>query len=284
MAETVRTLLGEKTLAVSLACLPTLIRYSVDPVRLVIHEDGTLTPVGREALQAAVPGAVFITREEADARVLPLLDAYPRCRQARASSPLFLKVIDIGLLEPDELAYCDSDVLFLRPYEGLFGGLADPRFRVCFMTDVKHAYAVRPWYLKPLGRLRLAGYVNTGLVRASRGVVDLDLIEWVLGQLADRPVWSRRWYWGEQTCWAALAARGECGLWDRRRLVLASPDMEAYSPDTVAIHFVSTYRRHLAAFVDRGVAEAAGVTVGLDRAAYVGPIGQFCSDLRAKLR
>ena len=33
-AEAVHTLLGEKTLATSLACLPTVARYSADPVRL----------------------------------------------------------------------------------------------------------------------------------------------------------------------------------------------------------------------------------------------------------
>src|SRR5262245_4799938 len=281
---TVRTLLGEKTLAVSLACLPTLVRYSVDPVRLVIHEDGTLSPAGRGALRDALPGAEFVTREEADARVDPLLAKHPRCREARAGSPLFLKLFDIALLETDELAYCDSDVLFLRPFTGVFGA-ADSRFRSCFMADVKHAYAVRPWYLWPLGRLRLAGRVNTGLVRAARGVFDLDLTEWVLGRLADRPVWSRRWYWAEQTCWAVLAGRAACGLWDRRRVILASPDMGEYSPDTVAVHFVSTYRHHLAAFADRGTPAAEGppVAVGLKGAGRAGPVGQFVSDLRARM-
>ena len=41
-------------------------------------------------------------------------------------------------------------------------------------------------------------------------------------------VWARRSYWNEQTCWAALAGRTGCGLWDRRQVVMASHDMSTY--------------------------------------------------------
>jgi len=152
------------------------------------------------------------------------------------------------------------------------------------MADVKHAYAVRPWYLRPLGCLRLAGQVNTGLIRATPGVFDLDFTEWMIGRLADRPVWSRRWYWAEQTCWAALAGRATTGLWDPRRVVLASADMGEFTAETVAVHFVSTYRHHLASFTDRevGAAGTEPATIGLTAASRVGPVGQFFSDWRAR--
>lgn len=281
---TVRTLLGEKTLGVSLACLPTLVAHSADPVRLVIHEDGTLSESGRDALRRALPGAEFVGRAEADAAVLPQLARHPLCLAARSGSPLFLKVFDIALLEPGELRYADSDVLFLRPYAGLFGGAA-PAFPALFMADVKEAYAVRPWHLWPVGRVRLASRVNTGLLRTRPGFLDLDLVEWLLGRLGGHPVWERRWYWAEQTCWAALAGRAGCGLWDSRRLVIATADMAGYTPDAVAVHFVSTYRNHLAEYTTRALPPTdPPVAVGAHRAGRGGLIGQFVSDVRARLR
>ena len=49
-AQSVHTLVGDATLNVSLTCLPTLVQYSSDPIRLVIHEDGSLSESSREAL------------------------------------------------------------------------------------------------------------------------------------------------------------------------------------------------------------------------------------------
>jgi len=283
MPRTVRTLLGEKTLGVSLTCLPTLMRYSVDPVKLVIHEDGTLTPAGREALLEALPGAEILPRAVADEQVEAKLARHPLCRAARSGNVFFLKLFDVAMLEPGDLTYCDSDILFLRPFTGLFGA-PDPRFQTCFMTDRKQAFAIRPWNLWPLGKLRLPGYVCAGLMRADQGVCDVDFVEWVLGRYGKNPVWDKRWYWAEQTCWAALAGRARCGRWDCQRVIMASPDLRDYSADTVAIHFVSTYRHHLAAYVGRGDPPSdPPVAIGQSRAGRVGPVGQFVSDFRARI-
>src|SRR5262249_40241428 len=149
------------------------------------------------------------------------LAAFPRCRAARAANLMFLKMFDVTLLEDGEMAYCDSDILFLRPFSGLFG-LPDPRFRALFMTDSENAYAVRPWHLWAFGRVRLAGTANAGLMRIAHGVLDLEFVEWLIGRLGACSVWQRRACWGEQTCWAALAARTRCGLWDARSVLMAS--------------------------------------------------------------
>ena len=280
----VHTLMGESTLGVSLTCLPTLIRYSSDPVRLVIHEDGNLTEPSRDALRMTLPEVEFISRKRADEEVGARLKNYPRCRSARAVNMMFLKMFDVSLLEHNELLYCDSDILFLRPFAGLFGP-PDPRFPALFMTDAKESYAVRPWHLWPVGRVPMAGRVNAGLMRITPEVLDLDFVEWLLGQLGGHSVWARRWYWNEQTCWAALAYRSGCGLWDRRQVVMATPDMAIYTSDAVAIHFVSTYRRHMTDYTTRGLPMTdLPVVVGSRPACRVGPFGQFVSDVRARLR
>lgn len=280
----VHTLMGESTLDVSLTCLPTLIQYSSDPIRLVVHEDGSLTEPSRDALRVALPRVEFISRKRADDEVGDRLKGYPRCQAARAVNIMFLKMFDVTLMELDELSYCDSDILFLRPFTGLFGP-PNPRFPALFMTDAKEAYAVRPWHLWPVGRIRLAGRVNAGLMRIMPGVLDLDFVEWLLGQMGGHSVWTRRWYWNEQTCWAALAGRTGCGLWDRRHVVMATPDMAVYSCDAVAIHFVSTYRSHLSDYTARGLPLTdPPVIVGSRPARCIGPLDQFVSDVQARLR
>jgi hypothetical protein len=279
----VRTLVGDSTLAASLTCLPTLVRFSADPVRVVVHDDGTLTAASRATLRAAVLGIEIVDRARADEEVGDRLARHPRCRVARSSNFMFLKMFDVALLEPGDLAYCDSDVLFLRPFDGLFGP-PDPRFPFLFMTDAKEAYAVRPWHLRPLGKLKLASRVNAGLMRVWAGALDLDFVEWLLGRMGSSAVWKRRWYWNEQTCWAALGGRSDCGLWDARQVVMATRDMASFTSDAVAVHFVSTYRFHLPEYAGRAWSPTAvPVRVASRPARRVGPIVQFIADSRGRL-
>jgi hypothetical protein len=278
----VHTLLGESTLNVSLTCLPTLIENSTDPIRLVVHEDGSLTEPSRDALRTAIPGVEFIGRPRADDEVADRLKGYARCQAARACNVLFLKVFDVSLLEHDEICYSDSDILFLRPFTGLFGPQC-ARFPAMFMTDTKEAYAIRPWQLRPFGRIRLASRVNTGLMRINPQTLDLDFVEWLLGQVGGHSVWARRSYWNEQTCWAALAGRTGCGLWDYRQVAMATPAVAVDAPDAVAIHFASTYRGFLSEFSGRKSRLAdPPVTVGCRAARCIGPLDQFLSDVRSR--
>ena len=280
----VRTLLGESTLDVSLTCLPTLIRYSSDPVRLVVHEDGSLTKTGRDALREALPGVEFIDREQADDEMTSRLRGYSRCLAARAANVFFLKLFDVALMERGELFYSDSDILYLRPFTGLFAAGSD-RYRAIFMTDAREAYSIRPWQLRPLGRIRLAGRVNTGLMRVKPGIVDLDFIEWLLKRVVRRSVWARRFYWNEQTCWAALAGRTACGLWDGRQVAMATRDMTGHARDAVAIHFCSIYRGYLKEYAVRARPHTGPpVEVESHAARWIGPVDQYLSDFRGRLR
>jgi hypothetical protein len=197
---------------------------------------------------------------------------------------MFLKIFDVALLASEELSYSDSDILYLRPFQGIFGP-SSARFPAMFMTDVKEAYAVRPWQLSPVGPIRLAGRVNAGLMRIVPGFLDLDFVEWLLGETGGHSVWARRSYWNEQTCWAALAGRTGCGLWDHRQVVMATADMTCASGDAVAIHFVSTHRGRLHEYTSRGRPPTdPPVTIGCRPAQCIGPLDQLLSDVRCRFR
>jgi hypothetical protein len=242
----VATLLGHAHVAMALACLGSLLRYSADPLRLRLHEDGSLTPEDRERLREGLGPLEFVARAEADDRVAEALASRPALRELRRGNPLALKLIDIPLLAGEsDLAYCDADVLFLRPFTGLFR-FPEPDTGALFMSDPQNAYSVRSWHLLTQARLALPCRVNSGLFLFRTRAFDPDLLEWFIS----RPEFRFAPVWVEQTAWALLGQRAGCRLWDPCLVRLPAAGEEA-GGEAVALHFVSPLRARLAAFLAR---------------------------------
>ncbi|MEP7013307.1 MAG: hypothetical protein ABJC13_23555 [Acidobacteriota bacterium] len=237
--QTVASLLGHAQVDTAIACLGSLLAYSADSIRLRLHDDGSLTEGDRDRLSRALGDVVYVGRPEADDRVADLLARRPALAAYRRESPLALKLVDTVLFsEGDTLSYCDSDVLFLRPFSGLFLFLA-PVTEACFMRDSQNAYSVRSRHLMTEQRLRLPARVNTGLIHVRARCFDPDLLEWYLS----RPEYCFAPPWVEQTAWALLAGNRTCRLFDPRQI--AFPGASTASPSTVALHFVSPLRARL---------------------------------------
>jgi hypothetical protein len=258
----VSSLLGSAHVAMALVCLGSLLRCSARPLRLRLHDDGSLTAADRERLAAGLGDPEVVARREADERVAGLLAGRPAARAFRDTNPLGLKLLDVALLAPGEdLAYCDSDVLFLRPFRGLFE--LPPGSGALCMADPQNAYSVRSWHLLREPRLRLAAHLNSGIIGFRLQHLDLDLIEWFLARPAHRfaPVWV------EQTCWALLAQPAGCRLLDPAAIAIPAPGNEDADRQRVALHFVSPVRRlfgrHAAAAMAAArLAEAGGGAAG----------------------
>lgn len=256
-APEVATLLGHAHVEMALSCLGSLRRYSAEPPELRVHDDGTLTSADRERLASGLGAPVFVARDEADDRVEEVLARRPALRAFRRSNPLALKLIDVPVLSGDSLAYCDSDVLFLRPFSHLFA-LPGEDTGAVFMSDRQNAYSVRSWHLLRHGRLRLPCRVNSGVLQFRTRFYDPDLLEWYFGH----PEFQFAPVWAEQTAWALLGERAGCRLWDPRLVRL--PEGEEEPGDPVALHFVSPLRSRLARALDQA-ADRTGeppVTVG----------------------
>lgn len=235
----VASLLGSAQVPVALPCLGSLVAASADPLALRLHDDGTLTPADRERLAAALGEPAYLARREADERVEELLARYPHCRRFRAGNPLGLKLFDTVLLAPsDEVAFVDSDVLFLRPFSGLF--TRPLGVDALFMQDRQNAYTVRSWHRLREPRLRLPCRLNSGILAFDRRAFDLDLLEWFFA----RPAWQRPVVWAEQTAWALLAGRVETSLYDGAQCVIPAPPAPLPA-GAVAVHFVSPVRHLL---------------------------------------
>lgn len=241
----VATLLGRAHVDMALSCLGSLLRYSAEPLRLRVHDDGTLTEEDRARLWAGLGEPEFVARDEADARVEAVLAGRPALRAFRAANPLALKLIDVPLLAGDGLAYCDSDVLFLRPFSGLFSFPKETG--AIFMSDRQNAYSVRSWHLLRHRKLRLPCRVNSGVLLFRTRFYDPDLLEWYFG----RPEFQFAPVWAEQTAWALLGQRAGCRLWDSRLVRLPEEGDPDDPGGAVALHFVSPLRSFLPRTLER---------------------------------
>lgn len=236
----VSTLLGHAHVDMALVCLGSLLVYAAEPPRLRVHDDGTLTEEDRVRLTTGLAEPDFVPRAEAEARLEEHLASRPATRALRRTNPLGLKLVDALVLAPGErLLFCDSDVLFFRPFSGLWGAQGE----TVFLRDTQNAYSVRSWQMLREPRLRLAGHVNTGIVAFPQAAYDPDLLEWFLA----RPEHQKTPVWVEQTAWALLGARTGCRFVDPERVRLPGDRIEL-PEETVALHFVSPRRGLLPAF------------------------------------
>jgi hypothetical protein len=264
----------------ALLCLGSLLARSAEPLRLQVHDDGSLTEEDLERLAAGLEGPAVVSRREADERLADLLGPHPASRAFRRENPLGLKLFDVALLAPGgELAYCDSDVLFLRPFSGLFS--LPEGAGALFMCDPQNAYSARSWHLLREPRLRLAARVNSGIVAFRTPLFDLDLVEWFL----DRPEYRFAPVWVEQTAWALLGQPAGCRLLDPAAAAFPLPGRE---PDegTVALHFVSPRRallEPLARALESRAVPAVPIAIRSFPAARLTPWGLAATEARRRL-
>lgn len=243
VATRIGSLICHRDVEIGLQCLGSLAR-DVTGIGLVLHDDGTLTEEDIDSLTNALPVSEIVRRRQADEIMRERLAQYPACARARSENVLMLKLFDVALMSSDtDIGYCDTDVLFFRAVPGLFKRTPE-RPAAVFMQDTNHAYSARPWHLLGASAMRLPGYLNSGLFVFRRNRFDLDYLEWLLSREAIRTVFSRIPVWAEQTCWAALAHRAGCGLWDATRIAVVNAEW-SLDRGTVAAHFVSSSRHRL---------------------------------------
>ncbi|MCP9929769.1 hypothetical protein KBY82_03115 [Cyanobium sp. AMD-g] len=210
---------------------------SVDPFELVIHDDGSLTDHDRYSLAAELPGSRILDRQQADATMAEKLRPYANARAFREASVWGLKLLDVVLAEPGLCFYLDSDISFLRPFEGLFVEEATAGRCVFLRDTVWHAYSIRPWHLMDRRGLKVASGINTGLTLCDPQVFDLAFVDWFLGQMDWRVIPA----WTEPTCWAALALRAFGHAVDPSQVTNLYPSAQV-TDQTLGAHFLSSYR------------------------------------------
>ena len=249
-------LVCERDVDLARECLGAFVQHCADPLSMTFFQDGSLSESGRDSLRAVFPAAHFISRAELDARAEPLLQSRPECRKHRAVNATMLKILDIpAYFTSTPFLFCDSDVLFLRPFLlGAYRRCAADEF--VFMQDRKEAYSARIFHLVLKHRLHMPSRLNSGLMSIPPGRFDLDFVEWFLRQ----PDFCAFPQVVEQTAWAGMTRNERVRFFDPAQIVCAST-RTARTQETVAIHFPSHFKSQLRQF--RGTASAAAEPVDL---------------------
>jgi hypothetical protein len=234
----VRTLVGHRQIGLGAKCLASLSLFSQEPVHVIVHEDGSVTEEDKEDFCAQVPDCSFVMKKDVDPQMNDFLDKYPACKNLRNTLVLGQKLFDIQVLgEEENLAYADSDVLFLRPFSDLFQMPSDPNAGGVFMRDRIQGYCLRSTQLLLTPGLKLADRMNSGLFYFRRAAFDWDLLEWFLSH--DR--FEAHPFWKEQTAWSVLAAATRSWMWSEKQVRVIASERD-FDGDLVAAHFVSMYR------------------------------------------
>jgi len=172
---------------------------------LCIHDDGTLDQDARSALTRHFPDARMISREQADATVLPTLTEFPRCREFRKTNHLSPKVFDFRhYLESDQMLLLDSDVLFYQSPDELLRRIEDDDFQLNSVNrDVETAYTVDPDDIEQRFGFRMVERFNSGLGVIQRDSLRLDWAE----EFLNVPGIVGHFWRIEQTLFALLSCR-----------------------------------------------------------------------------
>ena len=239
-------------------CLGSLVRHSREPVRFLIHEDGSLTDEDREQLSSQLPVYGFISKKQADVFVKEQLSNYPYCAQFRRRYVYGMKLFDAPLLaDGDDFVFCDTDIFFLRPFTNLFAW-PDNRTGCLFMQDYQNAYSFRPWHLAFQRRFQMPPKLNCGLFQFRRRHHDLDFLEWFLERY--QRLFTARHHWVEQTCWGALAMSCNGQFWSEEQIRVIQGEA-CLTGDLVGAHFVTPVRGLLPEAAARSRPEAEPVLV-----------------------
>ena len=239
----VHTLACEQHLWFAVPCLRSLLAFSQDPIRLVIHDDGSLTHESIERLTAAFPDAILVPRTSADAEMAGALAKFPQMAQARAHLPHVIKLWDVALIHPDAFVrYVDTDVLFQRRFRGMFPRSGETASGA-FMMDSGNSFGAHPGDFWPLGPLRVARQLNSGLFWIRRDRIDYERMEFLFKRWGPKRI--RKYHgWFEQTVWADQAWRARCSMYDPAQLGTAS-NIEEMNSKLVGVHYVTPMRGQL---------------------------------------
>jgi hypothetical protein len=253
----VHTLACEQHLWFAVPCLRSLVRCSQDPIELVIHDDGSLTQGSVELLAAAFPAAILVMRKSADAQLAGVLAQFPHLAQARTHLPHVLKLFDVTLTHPEPIArYVDTDVLFQRRFRGMFP-VSAPSASGAFMMDSCNSFGAHPGDFWPIGPLRVARRLNSGLFWFQRDRIDYERMEYLFKRWGERRI--RKYHgWFEQTVWADQAWRARCSMVDPAQLSTASM-VESDNRALLGVHYVTPTRTLLKAALESAPAASGDV-------------------------
>ena len=239
----VQSLIGGSQLPFYLRCLKSLVTFCQDRIELQLHTDGSLSQKDKDLIHSELTGTIItITESSANSnRVIDYLQGRPNCQKFRKDSLWGIEFFDpIYAFPKDPISfYLDADILFLRPFSGLFDRNQVENGAI-FLKDTQwDAYCFRPLQML-IGKNKPQAVkgITTGLVFWDKASIDWDYLEWFLGEhhLHKIPEWIM------PTAQAGLARRCEAKTISPRQIRNLYPNAQIHD-DTFGVHLLGSYRK-----------------------------------------
>ncbi|MBH45194.1 MAG: hypothetical protein CMC93_01080 [Flavobacteriaceae bacterium] len=241
----VQSLLGSTQLPFYLECLKSLANMSVENLTFLFHTDGSISDQKKLSIKEEFyPYDVQITDPvTSKQKTSDYLKGFPNCQKMRNSSLWGIEFFDPLFANNEDpfSFYVDADILFLKPFTGLFdekvlkgGGI--------FLRDTQwDAYSLRPWQLstRSIGRgPSVVKGITTALVFWDKQAIDWDYLEWFLGatHLHKIPEWIF------PTAQAGLADRCKAKTVLSEQITNLYPNAKI-TKDTFGVHLFGSYRK-----------------------------------------
>ena len=239
----VQSLIGGSQLPFYLRCLKSLVTFCQDHLELQLHTDGSLSQKEKNFIHSELTGTTVAISDSSENsnRVLDYLQGRPNCQKFRKESIWGIEFFDPIYSFPEDAIsfYLDADILFLRPFSGLFDRTQTEGGAV-FLKDTQwDAYCFRPWsLLRHKKRPEMVKGITTGLVFWDKRTIDWDYLEWFLGAsyLHKIPEWIM------PTAQAGLANRCRAKTVCPKQITNLYPNGQI-SEDTFGIHLLGSYRK-----------------------------------------
>ena len=239
----VQSLIGGNQLPFYLNCLKSLVTFCQDRIELQLHTDGSLSQKDKDLIHSERTGTTVTIPDSSEnkSRVLDCLQGRPNCQKVRKNSIWGIEFFDpIYAFPEDPISfYLDADILFLRPFSGLFDR-NQVKGRAIFLNDTQwDAYCFRPWQML-LGKNipQVVKGITTGLVFWDKTAIDWDYLEWFLGahHLHHIPEWIM------PTAQAGLANQCEAKTISPRQIPNLYPNAQIHE-DSFGVHLLGSYRK-----------------------------------------
>ena len=203
-------------------------------VKLIVHTDGSLSKDDINILYDSVPNVNVIDRKDQEEYVKDYLSKYPKCLKLRNETPLSNKILDIPILEKHCVRFIDCDILFLRPFSGLFSNDASSRF--CLEDDTGCSGRLIDM-IKASSNKILEG-CNVGIFQMNKDLFDIDYIEWFLSndKLCVFPGML------DQTLYSIFMGSGNSQYYKYEQISTSQKKI-TISQDTIALHFMNDLKK-----------------------------------------
>ena len=239
----IQSLIGGSQLPFYLRCLKSLVAFCQDSIDLHLHSDGTLSQYDKDSIFSEFDGTrVTITDSPKNTSlVLDCLQGRPNCQKVREDSIWGVEFFDpIYAFPEDPISfYLDADILFLRPFSGLFDR-NQVKNGAIFLKDTQwDAYCFRPLQmLTEKKKFQAVKGITTGLVFWDKTAIDWDYLEWFLGEnhLHRIPEWMM------PTAQASLANRCDAKTISPKQITNLYPNARI-NKDTFGVHLLGSYRK-----------------------------------------